>query len=75
MTTPTGWETSFKPAYESKQISSLQINANSSKTVEMDCPGDSRKRENEQGRAHCAGDVEGEHIIGTGEDHAEDKAN
>ena len=35
-TTPPGWETSFKPAYESKQISSLQINANSSKTVEME---------------------------------------
>jgi uncharacterized membrane protein len=35
-TAPAGWETSFKPAYESKQISSLQINANSSKTVEME---------------------------------------
>jgi uncharacterized membrane protein len=35
-TGPPGWETSFKPAYESKQISSLQINANSSKTVEME---------------------------------------
>ncbi|PYJ05045.1 MAG: hypothetical protein DME25_09130 [Verrucomicrobia bacterium] len=35
-TAPSGWETSFKPAYESKQISSLQINANSSKTVEME---------------------------------------
>jgi uncharacterized membrane protein len=35
-TTPPGWESSFKPAYESKQISSLQINANSSKTVEME---------------------------------------
>jgi len=35
-TTPPGWETSFKPAYESKQISSLQITANSSKTVEME---------------------------------------
>jgi len=35
-TAPQGWETSFKPAYESKQISSLQINANSSKTVEME---------------------------------------
>lgn len=34
--TPPGWEASFKPAYESKQISSLQINANSSKTVEME---------------------------------------
>lgn len=32
---PPGWETSFKPAYEQKQIASLQINANSSKTVEM----------------------------------------
>jgi uncharacterized membrane protein len=35
-TAPPGWEVSFKPAYESKQISSLQINANSSKTVEME---------------------------------------
>jgi len=35
-TAPPGWETSFKPAYESKQISSLQINASSSKTVEME---------------------------------------
>jgi uncharacterized membrane protein len=35
-TTPPGWEVSFKPAYESKQISSLQINASSSKTVEME---------------------------------------
>jgi uncharacterized membrane protein len=35
-TAPPGWETSFKPAYESKQISSLQIAANSSKTVEME---------------------------------------
>ncbi|HRZ58558.1 MAG TPA: NEW3 domain-containing protein [Candidatus Paceibacterota bacterium] len=35
-TTPPGWEASFKPAYESKQISSLQIGANSSKTVEME---------------------------------------
>jgi uncharacterized membrane protein len=34
-TAPAGWETSFKPAYEQKQIASLQINANSSKTVEM----------------------------------------
>lgn len=33
---PPGWETSFKPAYESKQISSLQINANSTRTVEME---------------------------------------
>jgi uncharacterized membrane protein len=35
-TAPRGWETSFKPAYESKQISSLQISAGSSKTVEME---------------------------------------
>jgi len=35
-TTPPGWEASFKPAYESKQISSLQIAASSSKTVEME---------------------------------------
>lgn len=35
-TAPQGWETSFKPAYESKQISSLQITAASSKTVEME---------------------------------------
>jgi uncharacterized membrane protein len=35
-TAPQGWETSFKPAYESKQISSLQIAAGSSKTVEME---------------------------------------
>lgn len=35
-TAPPGWETSFKPAYESKQISSLQINSGSSKTVEME---------------------------------------
>jgi uncharacterized membrane protein len=33
---PQGWEVSFKPAYESKQITSLQINANSTKTVEME---------------------------------------
>jgi len=33
---PPGWETSFKPAYEQKQISSLQIPANQSKTVEME---------------------------------------
>jgi uncharacterized membrane protein len=32
---PAGWETSFKPAYEQKQIASLQINANSSKTIEL----------------------------------------
>jgi len=30
---PEGWEVSFKPAYEEKQISSLQIKANQSKTV------------------------------------------
>jgi uncharacterized membrane protein len=35
-TAPPGWETSFKPAYEQKQISSLQIPANQSKTVEME---------------------------------------
>jgi len=35
-TGPQGWEISFKPAYESKQISSLQINAGSSRTVEME---------------------------------------
>lgn len=35
-TAPQGWETSFKPAYESKQITSLQISAGSSKTVEME---------------------------------------
>lgn len=34
-TAPQGWETSFKPAYEQKQIVSLQIGANSSKTVEF----------------------------------------
>jgi uncharacterized membrane protein len=34
-TAPPGWETSFKPAYEQKQIVSLQISANSSKTVEF----------------------------------------
>jgi uncharacterized membrane protein len=34
-TAPAGWETSFKPAYEQKQIVSLQITANSSKTVEL----------------------------------------
>jgi len=35
-TAPQGWETSFKPAYEQKQISSLQIPANQSKTIEME---------------------------------------
>lgn len=34
-TAPPGWETSFKPAYEQKQIVSLQINANSSRSVEF----------------------------------------
>ena len=32
---PPGWEISFKPAYEEKQISSLQIKANESKTVNV----------------------------------------
>jgi uncharacterized membrane protein len=32
-TAPEGWEVSFKPAYEQKQISSLQIKANQSKSV------------------------------------------
>ncbi|MBW1713418.1 MAG: hypothetical protein JRJ59_09760 [Deltaproteobacteria bacterium] len=31
-TAPEGWEVSFKPAYEQKQISSLQIKANQSKS-------------------------------------------
>lgn len=35
-TAPQGWETSFKPAYEQKQISSLQIPANQNKTIEME---------------------------------------
>ncbi|HOX58404.1 MAG TPA: NEW3 domain-containing protein [Candidatus Paceibacterota bacterium] len=35
-TAPQGWETSFKPAYEQKQISSLQIPASQSKNVEME---------------------------------------
>ncbi len=35
-TAPSGWETSFKPAYEQKQISSLQIPANQNKTIEME---------------------------------------
>lgn len=35
-TAPPGWETSFKPAYESKQISSLQIQANQTKTIELE---------------------------------------
>ena len=32
-TAPEGWEISFKPAYEQKQISSLRIKANQSKSV------------------------------------------
>lgn len=32
---PPGWEVSFKPAYEEKQISSLQIAGNASKTIEV----------------------------------------
>jgi uncharacterized membrane protein len=35
-TAPRDWETSFKPAYEQKQISSLQIPANQSKTIELE---------------------------------------
>ena len=35
-TAPPGWESSFKPAYEQKQISSLQIPASQSKTIEME---------------------------------------
>ena len=35
-TAPKGWEVSFKPAYESKQISSLQISAHSSKSVSFE---------------------------------------
>jgi len=35
-TAPPGWETSFKPSYEQKQISSLQINASQSKTVDFE---------------------------------------
>lgn len=33
---PDGWEVSFKPAYEDKQISSLQIQANQSRSVKME---------------------------------------
>jgi uncharacterized membrane protein len=33
---PKGWEVSFKPAYESKQISSLRIKAGASQTVALD---------------------------------------
>ncbi|MEW6265891.1 MAG: NEW3 domain-containing protein [Thermodesulfobacteriota bacterium] len=33
---PEGWEVAFKPAYEQKQISSLQIKANLSQTVGME---------------------------------------
>ena len=33
---PKGWEVSFKPAYESKQISSLQISSQSSRTVNVE---------------------------------------
>lgn len=35
-TGPEEWQTSFKPAYESKQISSLKIESGSSKTVEFE---------------------------------------
>jgi uncharacterized membrane protein len=33
---PRGWEANFKPGYESKLISSLQINSNQSKTVTVE---------------------------------------
>jgi len=33
---PKGWETSFKPAYEDKQISSLHIKGNESKSVKIE---------------------------------------
>lgn len=33
---PEGWQTSFRPAYESKQITSLQINAGSSRSIEFE---------------------------------------
>jgi uncharacterized membrane protein len=33
---PDGWEVSFKPAYEDKQISSLQIQASQSRSVKME---------------------------------------
>ncbi len=32
---PDGWDVSFKPSYEEKQISSLQISGNSSKSVDV----------------------------------------
>jgi uncharacterized membrane protein len=35
-TAPEGWDVSFKPAYEQKQISSLQIKANQSKSVSVE---------------------------------------
>lgn len=35
-TTPKGWEVSFKPAYEYKQITSLQIASRSSKTINVE---------------------------------------
>jgi len=35
-TAPQGWQTSFRPAYESKQITSLQINAGSSRSIEFE---------------------------------------
>jgi len=34
-TVPEGWESSIKPSYEEKQISSLKIDANSSKSIEL----------------------------------------
>jgi len=44
---PKGWEVSFKPAYESKQISSLRIKSGSSQTVALDAkaPPDARAGE------------------------------
>jgi uncharacterized membrane protein len=33
---PQGWQTFFRPAYESKQITSLQINAGSSRSIEFE---------------------------------------
>jgi uncharacterized membrane protein len=44
---PKGWEVSFKPAYESKQISSLRIKSGSSQTVALDvkAPPDTRAGE------------------------------
>ncbi len=35
-TAPEGWEVSFKPSYEEKQISSLKIESNMSKSVELE---------------------------------------